>query len=297
MPARRPFPPALSRSAYVVALLSFLLPFVGVRGCTADVKPTYTGIDLLRDDVALFLPPLAIGALLLLLTFARPIAGRLLSAFAASCRTVLSLVAFSIVLWGPALAFVFRAHYVTKLVGQVLAVAGWVVALCAGVWGFLPALARAPEAGWTPAPSRGRRLAWAVVGGAAIATVVGTSVGAIRAAAGGDPSLTDLGSVYVIAAAAVAALPLAFAAEAVRFTERWVVRWSVLTAGVFVALIYLIRTTSWAAMTHSWTAQWYLILFAASAAGAAIPYLPGERERARTDPPDPGGTEPPTHPA
>ena len=111
--------PHAVRALYLVFILSFLLPYVEVTGCTTKIITTYNGYQLMHGNPAAFYL-LSIGAFIVFFVFSfyRKEAGVALRAFAASWRATTAALSGFIVAFLPGIQFLFDG--VIMLIGQFL---------------------------------------------------------------------------------------------------------------------------------------------------------------------------------
>jgi hypothetical protein len=111
--------PHAIRALYLIFILSFLLPYVEVVGCTTKMVSTYHGYQLMRGSPAAFyLLSIVIFILFFLFSFYKKEASTALKAFAASWRAMAAALSGFIVAYLPDLQFLFDG--VLMLIGQFL---------------------------------------------------------------------------------------------------------------------------------------------------------------------------------
>lgn len=115
------------RGLYLLGVLSFLLPFVTVKGCGSSEITDYRGFQLITDDFAgggwCFLLPICIGLTFFGLSFVGRRGGRILQGFFKGWRAVFSSLAAVTVLLFTFLIFIFSTVHVR--IGWILCAVSW----------------------------------------------------------------------------------------------------------------------------------------------------------------------------
>jgi hypothetical protein len=113
--------PHAMRALYLVFILSFLLPYVEVTGCSTKIITTYRGYQLISKEpgiVVLYLISICIFMAFFVFSFYKKEASTALNAFAAAWRAIMAAVAGFIVGNLPGIQFLFDD--VLMLIGQFL---------------------------------------------------------------------------------------------------------------------------------------------------------------------------------
>ena len=211
------------RGIYLLAVVSFFLPFVTVEGCESSEVTDYYGFQLLRRPHGwVFLFPMCLGLVFFGLSFIRRKVSQNLGGFLKASKCIVSSANASITV--ALLEFFFLFDTVHWRMGRVLNTVCWGLVYAASLVGGLRTyrvVRLAPEPGVAPTKSKGilsLRLFYYLV--AVLALVVPLADFALS-----DYKLTDIlwASISLCLYATPGFLLLYFLAEGIKMRERWAV--------------------------------------------------------------------------
>lgn len=116
--------PALKRTLLFLSILCFLLPFVSVKSCNSHTVTNYTGLELLLCSGGwVYAVSIGLSLFLLAMTFVRVTFPPVVTGFFHAGASVLSALAFTIIVLYPELQFLFDD--VVPRAGQVIGGLSW----------------------------------------------------------------------------------------------------------------------------------------------------------------------------
>lgn len=243
----------LWRGLYLLAVFSFLLPFVTVytRGCGSHVRTgevhEYTGFQLFTKPAGwLYLLPISLALLLLVLTFLRQNDAENLRGFLRSWKAALSALSAGVVLVLPGLQFLFDD--VDMRIGQGLALASWTVTYIVNLVGATIIVIKSRRSRALPDAIEPRRfvalrVAYAVF---ALAPIAVSILIILSSKPRNAADVTGLGA--VVAFALSMCMVLYFADRGLGGGEAWaagVGRWTVLLLCIGVVVSPVVTRLAW----------------------------------------------------
>ena len=262
------------RVLYFLALVSFSLPFVSVKGCASKQIHDYRGYELLREHGGwLYLIPIGLGVLFLALSFLSQRGDVVIRGFVSSMRTVLAFAAGYAVAVGPYLQFLFdEVHW---RVGQYIVAASWAIVFVTSLSSALISMKRT----WPP-----RRAAGVELKGGPIRIVFWLLVALTLGLFGISVALCIISqhgerywALIVVIFALCVYLALPFAEAGLKGQERWAAAWVVASTFLLLATGILTWLVPRNAEPSSWiVAFFFLIPVTATAIGVgglAISYF------------------------
>jgi len=255
------------RAIYLIGVLSFLLPFVTVKGCASSEVSTYRGYELIgkdfqefRDFGWYFLLPICIGLAFWGLSFVPRRGGELLQGFMKSWRLLFSSTSFCVVFLFTFLKFLFDT--VNPLAGWYLGVTCWSLVWIAAFAAVITHIYRmtsasSPSPSAVPRRSLLLRVEHYLLALFAVAYPISSFIKVYGTAGWGELPWTLI-SLWLFSMPAV--FVLYFAAHGLKNDERWAVVWS---ASISFLLLILGIVSSACAVTSN-NVPWLLVILPAS---------------------------------
>ncbi len=221
------------RAVYVLGTLSFCLPFVSVKGCSSSEITDYHGFQLIgQDDSWPIIFPMALGVVLLALSFLRRRYGDILLGFTKAWKSIGTLVAVCVLVVWVDVHFLFDEVYWRT--GRVVGVACWSVVYLGSYIAGMQLFVRVRRLPRTPLPLTSADRVWLPSRTCYRALGALAFLAPMHAFLLQEPNwegLITLGLCWLLISLPVF-LVFYFAAEGLRRGRRWAVVWNVVSSPV-----------------------------------------------------------------
>ncbi|HOT46716.1 MAG TPA: hypothetical protein PLM53_18800 [Spirochaetota bacterium] len=227
--------PHVLRLACFLFIVSFLLPYVDVLGCTSKKIETVHGYQLIKGAPAVFyLSAIAAFVLMLVFSFYRKNFSRSIRAFGASWRAMAAAVSGFIVWLIPGIQFLFDNVYmlIGQVIGLVCVVLVFADAMAVSIreYALLQSEAVSPEGAKALPPALKKLHIAAIVISLMLVPFYGYSLRDERI----------LAVMYFLFLSIPFALSQAIVIQGIRRGERWTLHWTPAVAVLLVATIALV---------------------------------------------------------